>query len=106
MLSATRLAAASVYRDGNNAVVRIEDTGPGITPADLERVFEPFFRGGRPTDEGTGLGLSIVRRIVDGFDGRITIENIAAPERCGLRVMVTLPAAAASLQSERTDARP
>jgi two-component system OmpR family sensor kinase len=95
-----------LYRDGNNAVVRIEDTGPGITPADLERVFEPFFRGGRPTDEGTGLGLSIVRRIVDGFDGRITIENIAAPERCGLRVVVTLPAAAASLQSERTDARP
>jgi hypothetical protein len=47
-----------------------------------------------------------VRRIVDGFDGRITIENIAAPERCGLRVVVTLPAAAASLQSERTDARP
>jgi two-component system OmpR family sensor kinase len=82
-----------LYRDDNNAVVRIEDTGPGIVPADLERVFEPFFRGGRLTGEGTGLGLSIVRRIVDGFDGRITIENIDAPERCGLRVVVTLPAA-------------
>jgi two-component system OmpR family sensor kinase len=82
-----------LYRDDNNAVVRIEDTGPGIVPADLERVFEPFFRGGRLTGEGTGLGLSIVRRIVDGFDGRITIENINAPERCGLRVVVTLPAA-------------
>jgi two-component system, OmpR family, sensor kinase len=82
-----------IYRDNNNAVVRIEDTGPGIVPADLERVFEPFFRGGRLTGEGTGLGLSIVRRIVDGFDGRITIENIEAPERCGLRVVVTLPAA-------------
>jgi two-component system OmpR family sensor kinase len=55
-------------------------------------VFEPFFRGGRPTDEGTGLGLSIVRRIVDGFNGRITIENIVLPERSGLRVTVTLPA--------------
>lgn len=82
-----------LYRDGNSAVVRIEDTGPGIVPADLERVFEPFFRGGRPTDEGTGLGLSIVRRIVDGFDGRITMENIAVPEQSGLRVTVTLPAA-------------
>jgi two-component system, OmpR family, sensor kinase len=82
-----------LYRDGNNAVVRIEDTGPGIVAADLERVFEPFFRGGHPADEGTGLGLSIVRRIVDGLDGRITIENIAMSERSGLRVMVTLPAA-------------
>jgi two-component system OmpR family sensor kinase len=82
-----------LYRDGDNAVVRIEDTGPGIAPADLERVFEPFFRGGRSADEGTGLGLSIVRRIVDGFDGRITIENIAVPERSGLRVTVTLPTA-------------
>jgi two-component system OmpR family sensor kinase len=82
-----------LYRDGDNAVVRIEDTGPGIAPADLERVFEPFFRGGRSADEGTGLGLSIVHRIVDGFDGRITIENIAVPERSGLRVTVTLPTA-------------
>jgi two-component system OmpR family sensor kinase len=82
-----------LYRDGNDAVVRIEDTGPGIVPADLERVFEPFFRGSRSADEGTGLGLSIVHRIVGGFDGTITIENIAAPERSGLRVTVILPAA-------------
>jgi two-component system OmpR family sensor kinase len=82
-----------LYGEDKNAVVRIEDTGPGIVPADLERVFEPFFRGSRPTDEGTGLGLSIVRRIVDGLGGTITIENIAAPERSGLRVVVTLPAA-------------
>jgi two-component system OmpR family sensor kinase len=83
----------SLYRDDANAVVRIEDSGPGIAPADLERVFEPFFRGGHPTDEGTGLGLSIVRRIVDTLAGSITIENIAVPERRGLRVVVTLPVA-------------
>jgi two-component system OmpR family sensor kinase len=95
-----------LYRDGNNAVVRIEDTGPGIVPADLERVFEPFFHGGRPTDEGTGLGLSIVRRIVDGRDGRIAIENIALPQRSGLRVTVTLPAVSTPRQSERIDVEP
>jgi two-component system OmpR family sensor kinase len=83
----------SLYRDDANAVVRIEDSGPGIAPADLERVFEPFFRGGHPTDEGTGLGLSIVRRIVDTLAGSITIENIAVPERRGIRVVVTLPVA-------------
>jgi two-component system OmpR family sensor kinase len=82
-----------LYRDDDNAVVRIEDTGPGILPADLECVFEPFFRGSRSADEGTGLGLSIVHRIVGGFDGTITIENIAAPKRSGLRVTVILPAA-------------
>jgi two-component system, OmpR family, sensor kinase len=88
-----------LHRDDGNAVVRIEDTGPGIVPADLERVFEPFFRGGRPADEGTGLGLSIVRRIVDGLGGMITIENIAVREQCGLRVTVTLPAAPTPPQS-------
>jgi two-component system OmpR family sensor kinase len=90
-----------LYRDDDNALVCIEDTGLGIMPADLDRVFEPFFRGGRPTDEGTGLGLSIVRRIVDGFNGRITIENIVLPERSGLRVTVTLPAVDTPLQSEK-----
>jgi two-component system, OmpR family, sensor kinase len=83
-----------VYRDGGTAVLLLEDTGPGIAPTDLERVFEPFFRGSRPREEGTGLGLSIVRRIVDGIGGKITIENIADPERRGLRVMVNLPAVA------------
>jgi two-component system, OmpR family, sensor kinase len=87
-----------LYRDGNNAVVRIEDTGPGIVPAELERVFEPFFRGGRPTDEGTGLGLSIVRRIVEGFCGTIALENKTAPDRGGLRVTVTMPATNTPLQ--------
>jgi two-component system OmpR family sensor kinase len=95
-----------LYRDGDDAVVRIEDTGPGIVPADLARVFEPFFRGSHSADEGTGLGLSIVHRIVGGFDGTITIENIAAPERSGLRVTVILPAVSTPRQSERIEARP
>ena len=95
-----------LYRDNDNVIIRIEDTGPGIAPADLERVFEPFFRGGRPTDQGTGLGLSIVRRIVDGLGGRITIENNTAPNRGGLRVTVTMPAAITPRQPERTESEP
>jgi two-component system OmpR family sensor kinase len=60
-----------VYREGNEAVVQIEDTGPGIPSGDIDRIFEPFFRGGRPAEDGTGLGLSIVKRIVDQLGGQL-----------------------------------
>jgi len=58
-----------LYREGNEAVVQIEDTGPGIPSGDIDRIFEPFFRGSRPAEDGTGLGLSIVKRIVDRLGG-------------------------------------
>ncbi|MEW6640997.1 MAG: ATP-binding protein [Pseudomonadota bacterium] len=78
------------------AVLRIEDTGPGIPADDLTRVFEPFVRSGRATDgDGTGLGLSIVRRIADRLGASVTLENIVRPDRSGLRVTVSLPTAAA-----------
>ena len=79
-----------IYREGANVILQIEDTGPGIPPSDLERVFEPFVRGSRPTEEGTGLGLSIVKRIVERLKGSVTLENVPAS---GLRVTVSFPAA-------------
>lgn len=83
-----------VYRQDEAAVLQIEDTGPGIDPADLERIFEPFFRGTRPQGEGTGLGLSIVKRILDRMGGTIALENITGGGRSGLRATVRLPIAA------------
>jgi two-component system OmpR family sensor kinase len=82
-----------VYREGGEAVLQIEDSGPGIPPGDIDRVFEPFFRGSRPTEGGTGLGLSIVKRIVDQLGGSIVLENICGPTLTGLRATVRLPAA-------------
>ena len=82
-----------VYREAEQAVIRIEDTGPGIPPSDLNRIFEPFFRGQQAGHEGSGLGLAIVKRIIDGNGGLIEIENITENSRCGLRVTVRLPAA-------------
>jgi two-component system OmpR family sensor kinase len=82
-----------LYKEGTHAVLRVEDTGPGICATDLARVFEPFYRGGRNEGEGTGLGLSIVDRIVKGLFGSVVLENIPAPKGPGLRVVVTLPLA-------------
>ncbi len=71
----------------------IEDEGPGIPEADLERVFEPFVRletsRSRATG-GSGLGLAIARSIVRGHGGDIVLANRA---RAGLRATVTLPTA-------------
>ncbi|MET4307124.1 ATP-binding protein [Bradyrhizobium sp. RT4b] len=85
----------AIYRDGTKAVLRIEDNGPGVSPEEIGRIFEPFFRGQRPEGEGVGLGLSIVKRIVDRLGGSIDAANITEGERSGLRIVIKLPAAAA-----------
>lgn len=82
-----------LYQETGRAVFRIEDMGPGVPDADLERIFEPFFRGTRPLGEGSGLGLSIVRRIVANLGGSIVPENIARAGRTGLCVTIVLPVA-------------
>ncbi len=72
-------------------VVRVRDDGPGIPEADLESIFEPFFRSDRSRSKktgGYGLGLSMCRRIVEAHGGTITAQN--NPRR-GATVVVTLP---------------
>lgn len=85
----------AIYQDGAVCILQIEDTGPGVAPEEIGRIFEPFFRGKRPEGDGVGLGLSIVKRIVDRLDGSIEAANVAECRRTGLRVVVKLPAAAA-----------
>ena len=77
----------------NGGVIRteIEDTGPGIPPNLIERIFNPFFTT-KPTGSGTGLGLSISLGIVREHEGRIWAEN--APTG-GARFVVELPIVAA-----------
>jgi signal transduction histidine kinase len=58
--------------EGRQARLTIRDSGPGIPPGILERIFNPFFT---TKDTGTGLGLAIVHRIVDAHDGTITVTN-------------------------------
>jgi len=86
-----RRARIEVAREGGDAVVTIDDDGPGIPPEDFERVFEPFVRleASRSAETGgLGLGLAIARSIVRGHGGEISLANRAEG---GLRVQVRLP---------------
>jgi signal transduction histidine kinase len=64
--------------------IEVADTGDGIPAPDLERVFDPFFRGGTEaarTRNGAGLGLAISRAIVEAHGGRIWVEDAALGAR-------------------------
>ena len=60
--------------DADPIVVAIGDTGPGIPPEQVERIFNPFYTT-KPVGQGTGLGLSISDGIVRGHGGRIRVES-------------------------------
>jgi two-component system cell cycle sensor histidine kinase/response regulator CckA len=78
-----------VDRDGDNATIAVEDTGPGIPPEILERMFEPGFTT-REASGGQGLGLAIVREIVNAAGGKITAASIVGR---GTAVVVRWPLA-------------
>lgn len=63
---------------GDRLVVRIVDRGPGIPPAQLERVFEPFYRAGtsKGGHRGSGLGLAIARGFTEANGGRLHVESL------------------------------
>jgi two-component system OmpR family sensor kinase len=94
----------SLFREGDQAILTIEDTGPGVPSHDLDRIFEPFFRGNCQSEEGTGLGLAIVKRIVERLKGSIVPANISSSSRTGFRVTVRL-AATEALSSDVADRR-
>jgi signal transduction histidine kinase len=78
--------------DGAWSWVRISDTGEGIDPALLTRIFEPFFST-KPHGKGTGLGLSTVADVVRQHDGWIDVESMPGE---GSDFSVFLPRAAGS----------
>ncbi|MDA8197875.1 MAG: HAMP domain-containing sensor histidine kinase [Thermaerobacter sp.] len=82
---------SGTVRDGM-LVLTVRDRGPGVSEAELPRLFDRFYRGQaarrQPTVRGTGLGLGIARRIVENHEGRITVSNASGG---GLVVEVQLP---------------
>ena len=79
----------STQQDGTEIAVAVRDTGPGIDPKQLERVFEAFYTT-KPS--GTGMGLSICRSIIDAHGGRLWAEP---NEPRGAVFQFTLPGAEA-----------
>lgn len=76
----------SVYPEPTFGVVcAVEDSGPGFSPEEIERGFEPFFTRRKG---GTGLGLAVVRRIMDGHGGTIDLGN---RDTGGARVRLVFP---------------
>ena len=76
--------------DRREAILEVDDDGPGIRPDDMAHVFERFWRAPGAAAGGTGLGLAIAKSIVDLHDGRITADNRAEG---GARFTIRLPAA-------------
>jgi len=63
------------------AIIEFEDTGSGIEPENLERIFEPMFTTKQDTG-GTGIGLSTVRKIVHRYHGEITVSSQVGVGTC------------------------
>jgi len=87
---------------GSEMSISVEDTGPGIDPADLPHVFDRFFKAdrarsrrgsgraaGSTAPEGSGLGLAIVKQIAEAHGGRVEVESRLGR---GTRITVRLPA--------------
>ena len=70
--------ALTLTLDGDEVELTVSDSGFGIAPADLERLFTRFFRGEEARErhiQGTGLGLSIVRSIVEAHGGTVSLAS-------------------------------
>jgi two-component system OmpR family sensor kinase len=92
--------AVAVRRVGEEAVIEVSDEGPGIDPADLDRVFERFFRSDPSRTRasgGTGLGLSIVASIAEAHGGRAEVSSSVGE---GSSFRVVLPLAHAAEESD------
>jgi signal transduction histidine kinase len=89
------LTGVTVTATPGGVVISVEDAGPGVPPADRERVFERFVRGGsRGSLPGTGLGLSIVAETVRAHGGAVWCAP--GPDGTGSRFVIRLPAARSS----------
>jgi two-component system, OmpR family, sensor kinase len=80
---------AATRMEGRDAVLTVEDEGPGIAPALEQRVFERFVRGGRDSGRGSGLGLAIVRAVAQSHGGSVVLERPSPGY--GTRFVIRIP---------------
>lgn len=85
-----RRLVLTILEEGGCAVLTVRDSGPGIAPEALHRIFEPFYTTRRG---GLGLGLSLCETLAHAMDGTLTAHNAATR---GAEFRLTLPVAKAS----------
>ncbi len=85
--------AVLLRQEGSDAVIAVQDDGPGIAREDLHRIFDPFFRASRAdrVAAGSGLGLAICRGLVQAMGGRIAVESQVLPQGRGTRMILRFP---------------
>ncbi len=90
---------------GGRLIVRVVDRGPGIPPAQLERVFEPFYRAGtaQTGHRGSGLGLAIARGFTEANGGELRVESLPGQ---GATFVFELPLEARSRPREAAETEP
>ena len=91
MFQPSSVRRSTLTDSAEELVIRVLDDGPGIPDAELERVFEPFYRleGSRNRETGgTGLGLSIARDVAQAHGGSLTLTNRSSG---GLEAKLVLP---------------
>jgi signal transduction histidine kinase len=85
-----------VQRDADGVLLGVDDNGPGIPPAERERVFDRFYRRAAHDEPGSGLGLAIVRSVAQRHGATVSLSESALG---GLRVAVRFPADSGGLRS-------
>ena len=83
---------------GPHILLSVEDTGIGMDPATMEKIFDPYFTT-KPTDKGTGLGLSVVQGIVANYGGHIDVQSTRGK---GTVFHVYLPAVESNVETDPT----
>ena len=85
----------SARREGEWLLLRVSDNGCGISPEDLDRIFQPFFTT-KPVGQGTGLGLAVVYGVVQGWGGSVQAESVLGE---GTLFTIRIPLVGASVRA-------
>jgi signal transduction histidine kinase len=71
-------AALAQGRNGSTVEIRVADRGAGVSPDEIDQIFDPFYRGKKAVEDqihGTGLGLSLVKRIAEAHEGNVSVRS-------------------------------
>lgn len=101
------IVAIMAQADLDAVVLHVRDTGEGIDPADLPRIWERFYRTERAREQptsGTGLGLALVKELVEAMGGAVAVESVPGEGSC---FSIRLPCApgTTNLVADASDAR-